>query len=232
MTKRHNDEVFDSLIKHVGFEILSGMADEIPDRQTILARIGNTDAMDNVIKKTIKKDLNKRHIRKAGRIMLRVAAVLLIFLVVSAVAIVSSKALRTSIMNLFYLVDDDTAKISIIEENDDERFDQILKPSYLPEGFYLVEQTPVNELMISIYENANGDTITIEQIQGGLQMIGGEEKANSQELEINDRPAFLMENEEFNVLIACSNEASVTVTADVEISIEELIKITKSLFNK
>lgn len=230
MTERHNEDAFDSLIKHAGFDILAQIADDVPDRETILARIGDTDGLDKVMKKTVQKDINKHRRRKVGRVFLRVAAVLLIFLVVSAVAMVSSHAFRTSILNLFYFVDDDdTAKISIVEENDDEKYDKILKPSYLPDGFYLIQETSVNEMLVSIYENANADTITIEQIQGELQMIG-EEKPDNQDLEINDRPAFLMENEEFNVLIAYSDYASVTVTADVAISVEDLIKITKSLF--
>lgn len=230
MSERYREDAFDSLIKHAGYDILAEMADEIPDHQEILSRIGNTDALDKAMKKTIQEDINKRRLRRVGKIFLRVASVILIILVVSAVAMASSQALRASIMNLFYFSEDDTSKISIVEEDDTDEFSNMLVPSYLPKGFYLIQKSSLNKMIISVYENTNADTITIEQIEGELQMIGSEEKEDSHSLEINDKPAFLMENEEFNVLIAYSDYASVTVTADSAVTIEELINITKSLF--
>ena len=227
MSKKHSEDLFDSLIKHAGHEILEQTAENAPSQKEAREIVGDTQALDKKIKKIINKDKNKRRRRKANKVILRVAAVLVALIIVSTVAIASSEALRIRFLDLFVSSNEISTDLDFSEVDPAGVPDNIVMPKYLPEGYVLSEFKPMHSTSVSKYTNESGSRILITQYEGAPQISVDNESYECEIIEIGGRDAYTFEREGSSIVVFYS-KVNVFKVSGAE-SLEELVRMARSM---
>lgn len=226
MSKKHHEDLLDSMINYAGHEILAQTAENAPAKKEVKGFMGDTGALDKRMQKVFRKHLSKRRWHKTGKILFRVAAVIVVLMIVSAIAIASSEALRARFLNLFQSSTDISTEIEITDEYL-EVPEVIVEPAYLPEGYELVETIESAGVFFSKYADAHNKTFRIEQYNTNTEMSLNTEHINYSRIEIGGKEAYITSGQDEKNLQFYSNEYSFSIFGDL--SIDEMIRIAESM---
>lgn len=227
MSKRHSEELLDSMIKHAGHEILAEMAAKAPKNKEIKDVVGDTDALDKRMQKVINRHQNRQRMRKTGKVMSRIAAVIAVLVIVTGVAIVSSDALRIRFLNLFHSSSEISTEIEITDKELPKAQEAIVEPKYLPGGYELVETSSYPGMFISYFQNKKSEKFEIEQIDINTEISLNTELINYREIKIGGKDAYVTVEQDMNNLQFYSNEYAFFIYGDL--SIDEMIRIAESI---
>ena len=218
--------MIDLAIAHAGHDLLEEAGRDAAEEQ-----VAASDAFNKRMDRIIEKDIRQRRRAKARKIAVKAAVVLLIFIVVSTAVIMSVDALRVQIYNLFITTDDDSTEISMGDMNDEyvpiEVSDGMMVPSYIPDGFRLVEVSAGVSLK-SIYENNAHQRIKITQMPIDMDASLDTEDNTYYETNIAGKNVFVVEQKDDADMLVFNNDVFAFIIYG-DASISELMKIAESL---
>jgi hypothetical protein len=220
MTREYNEEMIEVAIKHIGHEVLSEAAAEAEE---------GTDTVSEQFDKRMRALIRRKTALRAGartmQVLYRVAAILLVVIVIFAVAVVSSEALRVKVINLLYGIQGGNAQISFTGADPDNLPEGIVIPDYLPKGYELAEASQDGLLITSRYENEAGDAIEIRQDTLNVQI--GAMQGAATETEIAGRTAYIIDTPEDKAVIFSNDWNSFVISGDIDVS--ELLIMAESI---
>ncbi len=224
MTARYTDEMMEVAIKYAGHEMLNDAACDsffsaVPS-DVFNRRIGIING----------RQTRKRRVKKTLRVLCKVAAVVMVFLVVSTAVIFSSEALRTQVSNLLISMQGGTINITNYSSNE-ALPEGIIMPRYLPDGFELVEAKEQGGEFNSRFENAVGDFIDIRQYTMDGSIDIGVDPSVSYQTTISGREAIVTDVEGFKQIIF-NNESYCFFVRSEKVEISELQMLAESILTK
>lgn len=222
MDRGYYDDMISIAIKYAGHDLLKG--------QTAVPQDGEARFSENFekrMKKFIDDERRKRITSRGVRVASRIAAALLVLVVISTVVVFSSDALRTKVMNMFSNVGGQSADVEFYEVGENDLPAGMIVPGYMPEGYKLAGAEKNGRIFISSYKNSEGDTITISQQSGSSSATVDSDGTAAYETEIKGQKAFISENPEKNFILFSYDSYSFTVSGDIGVS--ELERIAESI---
>ncbi len=224
MGKNRHDEFVDSYLKYAGEELLSKLAEEAPSEEELADFEIPSNNIDQRISATINKEVNMRRRKRSLKIATRVAAGLIIVLIVSTITIASSEAIRTRFFD-FFKTSDEVSETIIVSDDSDVQ-DDIL-PGYLPEGYHYVSGS-VDEIMaVSIYEDSNGNTVRINRRKSVGTITYDTERSTVYETTISGNKALVISSPDMNSIYYFGDIYVYNLSGIVDV--DELIKVIESL---
>lgn len=224
MKKQYNEELTDLAIKHAGHEILEEIAQETPPNADGM-RLSND--FEKRMQRIIKGDLRKRRVSRALKVTAKVAAIIMVFLVISTVVVFSSEALRSTVFNLFYETGGVSTEIDFSDADSSGLPEGLVMPGYIPAGYKLVDATKNGTMYTSILKNSAGDIIIIEQGKVNAHLSADSEGEDTYETEFMGEKIYVIESEEINMVFFNSSLYGFTISGDIKTS--ELLAIAESI---
>lgn len=230
MNKEHYNEALDALIRLAGFELLEAKASEMPTDLSTQNIDVDFKEMDKEIDRMIRREIAKHRFIKFTNVMKKAAAVLVVVIVISAIATVSSQALRIKFLNLFNIRGEVSTEITISEDNFSNNIDSnCIIPEYMPEGYELSETTKMEAMFISTYRNSNNCIIRIEQSMDGYEATADNERFDCFETEVSGKKVYVIDKGSKNIVCFNTSEYGFIITGEIEVS--EILKIVKSIID-
>ena len=227
MANKHNEALLDSLIRHAGHQILIEMANETPAQADEQGLAGVLKNLDERMRKVIIKNRRRQRMQKLGRAAVKVAVVLVVALIISTIAIVSSEALRETVISMLISDGEESAQVMGMDEDNVESSGLIVTPAYLPDGFVLKETLKTDWGFKSIYENAQFETISIEQGYLGMDLAIDVERHESEQIEIGGRTTYVFFKERESALAFDTDVNTFIIFG--QIGKKEIINVAKSM---
>ncbi|MGE5494288.1 MAG: DUF4367 domain-containing protein [Burkholderiales bacterium] len=222
MYRGYYDDLVDVAIKHAGHDILKEASMTMDAGE---ARF--SDDFEKRMQKIIGAENRKERRSKALRAAARIAAALLVLVVISTAVIFSSEALRTEVMNMFSSIGRDSADVEFYEVGENDIPAGMIVPRYLPAGYKLVEAEKNGEFFTSRYEDSSGNMLRIMQQSQNTSAIVDSDGKDAYETEIKGEKAFVSENEEGNLIIFNYRSYVFSVLGKTDVS--ELKKVAESI---
>lgn len=218
--KNYSEEMLEVMIRHAGHSVLAEAGCGCESSASV------SDEFSGKMHAMIGRQTAGRRIKRVLKVLSRIAAVVVIFIVVSAGVIFSSEALRTKVMDIFAAVDGGEMSINFIHA-DIELPEGIILPGYLPKGFNLIEAKGKEGCMTSLYENGSGGSVSISQfpLRGGMDI--GVDQEHSYEVEIAGRKAIVVEADGCADVFFCNDEYSFEIFGNIEVS--QLLIVAESM---
>jgi hypothetical protein len=224
VSKSYNEEALNLAIKHAGHDIFKEIGSEAsinPDTE-----YNFSDEFEKKMQRLIVREKRKRVTGKALKILGRVAAALLILLVVSTVVIFSSEALRLEFINIFFHQEKVSTNIDFSKTDTTEIPEGVVVPSYIPEGYRLKEIQNIGEQKTSIYENQSGDLFRINQYKDSASVKIDNEGEKLNEVDLYGTKALVTEGK-VNKIVFSKDKYIFMIEGKIEVS--EIIKIAESI---
>lgn len=197
-------------------------------------------AMTNEFQKKYNKKVMQKSIRRFGKVA---CLALIIIATVFTIAVVSVDALRIRVFD-FLLQDEGEYRVvdSIETSTEDSHIKELVPddwksffyPSYLPDGYKLVETEGVvnseglENIKIIFFQNEGQDLITFSQeLMDNNQLLVDNEDVDSSKILINGDNAFLTSKNGFTTIIWNHNQYQFMISGSLDH--ETLIKIAENL---
>lgn len=232
MNKRYNEEALDLAIKHAGQSMLKETGWEHLENeagQHIFSK-----EFENKMRRLVSIEKRKLRARKALKIAVRVAAAIVVVLIVSTAVIFSSEALRVQFLSMFYQKNERSIDIDFSETGKHGEPLEIIEPEYIPEGYTLqkLDIMPGNMGGISIYSNKSGNEFQVMQDNGTPSITIDNEGAKTYEKYIDGIKILVIENnvKKFNHVLFNKGTATFSIFGKIDVS--ELIKMAESLIKQ
>lgn len=191
-----------------------------------------TDDFERKMKHLIKKanikyiNINKFRIRKS------IAAVFMLFIIVTAS--MSVEAVRLPVIKLTEKIHAEFSEILFKNEDNIEvpqTIESVYVPAYMTEGYTLKEEVDTMRSMYFLYYvNEEGQEISVEQFTLNVGMAVDTEDITTEEITINNMSGIIYTKRGLTTIIV--NDNSYVHLVSGYVSREEIIKITESLYIK
>ena len=158
MSKSRFDKVLDSRIRCAGKQLLRKLASEAPSKEELASFSGPKQKLDRLIKASIKDAVKRHYFKHFIGVAARVSAFILVLVIAAVIALASSKDLRAKLYYFLFPSGEKAVAVSISDIAADT--DYIL-PGYLPEGYVFIESCKSASETISVYTNADENSIVI-----------------------------------------------------------------------
>lgn len=228
MLKKHDEEFIDSAIRLAGYKSLEKTGAELPQKDEAIAFLMDASDLDQRMEKVFNRERAKRRIRKASIVSLRIAIVVLVLIVVSTIAVMSSEALRVKFLNFFISSNEEYTEIAFSDEKP-EIIEGMIVPEYIPEGFELVETVEMEGFFVSTYTNQQEAKFRIEQFEESVEQTVDNERYTAEEIEVDGKIMHYFEEEIRKILILQTDAYVFTIFGNI--TKEEMIKIAQSIGN-
>lgn len=181
--------------------------------------------MKRLIKKSHIKyvNINKFRIRKSN-----VAASLIIII---AAASMSVEAIRIPVIKLTEKIYTEFSEILFDNEDNievPETIEDVYVPSYIPEGYTLLEEEDLKLMHFFVYSNEKEQEIMVEQFTVSVSMAVDTEGITTEDITINEMNGIIYTKRGLTTIIINDNKY-VHLVSGYE-SREELIKVAESLY--
>ena len=224
MTQKYRNEIFNIAIKHAGHDILEEISEETP----VSDGLSFSDKFERKMEEIVRKEARRRRVLSALKITAKVAAVILVVLIVSTGVVFSSEALRLKVMNLFYESDEISTEIDFSGIEPGDIPEGMVLPGYMPEGYVLTEvEKTESGLYTSIYTNSSDNIIKIEQGNFVAHFSADNENEDAYQAEFMGTEIYVVEHDEMNMVFFNGNYYSFSIWGNIEIS--ELLAIAESV---
>lgn len=179
------------------------------------------------MKKIFDREKKKIWIRKFGKSMQRVAAGLLVVILVSGVAVMSVSAWRVKFLNFIFDTQQTNTEITTNEDVNQATYNtDLVSLNYIPEGFSLEKQMITEALTyLKFSDPVNDFTITITPLEGKISL--DTESAYCEKIDINDNEALYSETDTEKILVIENIDKIITIRSSIEKG--EIIKIAQNL---
>lgn len=227
MGRYYSEDVLDVAIKHAGRELLLEAAGSVSNEEARFSA-GFEKRMQSVINGEIR----KRRTSKALKILSRVAAAMLIVIVVSTAVVFSSEALRAEVFNMFANIGKGSVDIGA-QLGSNSVPEGMAVPGYLPEGFRLTEAEKVGlYTFVSGYKDLSGNMITIKQYKADNLDLGIDNDGKAYETDISGVKVIAADNIDNIIAAFVYKEYAYTIGTFSEVELSELLKIAQSIINQ
>ncbi|NLN41742.1 MAG: DUF4367 domain-containing protein [Clostridiales bacterium] len=233
LTQRHkaNEKIIETMLEYGAACHVENIANEINEYN--MDNVYYPTELDEKMKKLIssyKKRNKRKEMWKTGRkIFTKVAVFLFITILGMSILAVSVEAFRMKIFNFVVEVQDKLTSVGL-EENDEVTDDSshIYMPSYIPEGYKIMDVQSFKYITAIQYVNDTGDTIFFEQCKEGQSILRIDtENAESNRVIINGIEAFIINKNQMTGLVW--HESEMTFTLMGTLNENELIKMAESI---
>lgn len=179
------------------------------------------------MKKIFDREKKKIWIRKFGKSMQRVAAGLLVVILVSGVAVMSVSAWRVKFLNFIFDTKQTNTEITTNEDTNQATYNtDLLSLNYIPEGFSLEKQMIAEDLTyLKFSDSVNDFIISITPLEGKVSL--DTENAYCEKININDNEALYSETDTENILVIENREEIISIKSSLKR--DEIIKIAQNL---
>ena len=179
------------------------------------------------MKKIFDREKKKIWIRKFGKSMQRVAAGLLVVILVSGVAVMSVSAWRVKFLNFIFDTKQTNTEITTNEDTNQATYNtDLLSLNYIPEGFSLEKQMIAEDLTyLKFSDSVNEFIISITPLEGKVSL--DTENAYCEKININDNEALYSETDTENILVIENREEIISIKSSLKR--DEIIKIAQNL---
>ena len=216
-----NDDIFIALFKKGAYEFLEKISSNYSaESESVLS-----EACDKKMLALVKKEVHKDNARKNLRRAAKIAAAVIIFLVVCSVTILSVEAFRVPVFNLFIRSDENSTHISVGDAP--TSLLSFNEPSYLPSGYELEKTEDFGGMDTLIYINDQGNTIIITRYSTGSNFSIDTENAEVGNLDINQYEGLYSIKDGTVLLTFRTAEYAYLITAPIDLS--EAVKIAESI---
>jgi hypothetical protein len=179
---------------------------------------------EDKMKKLFKAERNKEFFKNFQKYSMRVASILLICIIISAISVFSVSAWRVKFLNFVFDSNKPNTEFQFGDTKGNTYSNDEMMFEYIPEGFELVKSVS-NEFSIYL-KFKNNDlyfTFSLNDIEGKLSI--DTEKGTVEKLIINRQEAVYTENKNINALIWHNDEFAFTIIGNIPK--EEIIKIAE-----
>jgi hypothetical protein len=231
MKKRElNDETFDKLLRYAAARQLEKIADQAPAEVARKYTFSNEfeDKMQRLFSRQRRFERNER-IRKA---VAKVAAITVIFLAASTIAVLSVDAWRVRMLNIISEIGEKSTTIVIDDE--EVNYDRFLNkvqgkhlPSYIPYGYMTDSIEEFGSYYLVTYKNNAGAVIQLQKLPGGSSVGIDSEDAHIEQILVTGKVAQYFYKNEIGSLMFKYNEIAFLLNASL--AKDELIKIAESM---
>ena len=179
------------------------------------------------MKKIFDREKKKIWIRKFGKSMQRVAAGLLVVILVSGVAVMSVSAWRVKFLNFIFDTKQTNTEITTNEDTNQATYNtDLFSLHYIPEGFSLEKQMIAEDLTyLKFSDSVNDFIISITPLEGKVSL--DTENAYCEKININDNEALYSETDTENILVIENREEIISIKSSLKR--DEIIKIAQNL---
>ncbi len=222
-----DNELVDVLIKAGSHEYIKNSAMEVPDSE--LSDVEFSEELDQKLRKYFsdtnketRKEKLKSFTSKTKNISLRIAAVLLVLLVLAAGFIVTSEATQIKLINLYLEQTEISTDFSSSTSNILGPLESII--GYIPERYEMVYETTDKSSDIIHYETLDGGFLQIE-VYEGVSLTINSEGAITYMMEIGDISCYVAEHEEYIIVVYSVGNYVFNIYGTVPLSeIEKIIE--------
>lgn len=225
-----NNEAFDELLRYAAVKQLEEIADQAPSGVALKYKFSREfeDKMSRLFSRQRRSRRSSR-IRKA---LVRVAAIILIFLAASTIAVISVDAWRVRVLNIINVIGEKSTTIIIDdgEVNDDRYLDEGQGkhlPSYIPDGYMTDSVEEFGGYYLVTYKNDAGSLIRLEKLSGGSSVGIDSECAHTEQIPVNGGFAQYYYKNEMGSLIFKYKETVFLLNAPL--TKDELVKMAESM---
>lgn len=227
-----NEKIFDEIIKYATANEVNRIANDLPSEKELAAKYTFTQEFDNKMQLLFEQQKNSEVKAGKRKTILKIAAIIFIFLAVSTITIANVDAFRVHVLNLFSEMGDRSTTIYI--DDTETSYDTILSedqglylPTYIPEGFMVVSVDKFNDYYLITYKNAAETVIELERLPSGSSVGLDIEKAQIEQIVINNELAqYFLKNEVGNLIFKYKENAFLI---SATISKNELVKMAESM---
>lgn len=232
-----DNELLDVLIKAGSHEYITNSILEIPDKELSDAKFSKElDKRMHQYFATMNKDNHPEKIRnifiKTKNVMLRVAAVLFVFVILAVGFVATSEATQIKLLNIYMKNTDIDTSFEFMNPAPTDAKDESNSIEkifwYIPDEFELVFENHDNNFQNIVFQSADGGYIDIKLITNGTLNIDTEQ-GKSYYIEVGDYDCYVSENEAENIVIFQIDNINYYILGNI--SVEEIIKIVENIKN-
>lgn len=225
--KKHDEQLFEQLIRHASGEWLDEMADDssedIRTQNDLSFSSGFLTWADELIKKEDRRERRWRlsaRLKKTGQ---RVAVVACILIAVCSLAAFSIPPVRIALTNLLIEQADDYYGMSV----DTAEKNTVSILGYVPEGFKAISVIENENALFIVLENDGHQTIRFERLSGKIDLTVDSESTGLESVLINGLSGFYTEKNGEQILIFNDDTYSYKFTAPIEK--DEIVKMAEQI---
>ena len=228
-----NEKMFNAMIESAAEDALKLKMDELPSCEELDQLYKPTQEMDLRINRIINKYYRVESAKKAFIFTGKIAAGLIILLIISGTVLLSVEASRNYILNSFLKWNSKHSTIVFSEDNNQNEFSKY-SIEYIPEGFKLKSMDSDDVSQFITYINENSVSIHILETYADTVNLDVDNENNKQsELIINNNKAYLFETIKAggsNILIW--NDGNIAFEITSTISSDQLVLIGENILKK
>jgi len=237
-SNRQDNALFDALFSYALKENAIRETQAIPSNEVLKKEYQFSDEFENKMKNIIKKQRNKRVMKKVYYYGKKIAACIMIIITIGFGALMTVDAVQQAVINTIIEWYDDhnayTFKNTSGRESDDILADSHAQiPDYIPEGFELTDSNVNTQNSIYFYSNVVGKTIVFRSsiITDEHTTFIDNEHTDYEEIEINGKNTYLFigEDNNDNSVSLIWIDGNIIYSVDSWIGVSEAIKIAKSV---
>lgn len=176
-----NDDIFIALFRKSAFEYLereSETADQDPEHVI-------SEACDKRILSLVKREVRKKGAIKALKSFSKVAAIILIIVLICTATIISVEAFRVPVFNLLFSHNQRETRITVSGEESSAVPEGMPEPSYIPIGYELTKTVDMPGIDSLTYLNSEDDEIYIARMGPGSEYTMDTENSQTGYIKIN-----------------------------------------------
>ena len=206
MTSEERNKIwFDSLLRIAVSEGLKNEMDLLPSKEELDKRYHPSDKLNRRIKNIIIRKRIKGQVEAHGKIVYKIATILIILFAASSITLLSVEATRNAIFNVIIQQLDKYTEIKFEKDGANESNGSLYSPTYLPQGFVETSNVTYGSTIMITYTNNEGIEILFKQGSVGTSTtLIDNENTKYKEIKINERDGYLFEaltSEDYNVLL-------------------------------
>lgn len=174
-----------------------------------------------------KKQKNRLLIKKIKKYSQRAAVIILIFGVLSGIAVFSVQAWRVKFLNFIMEITHTDTTINFDENSKGDTFsNEDVTLGYVPEGFKLEKSESRGNGLFLVFTNNDKDfRLKINSVSGSLSI--DTENADIQKLKINGMDALYSSNNNINIIVWQNDELTYSLSSNLDK--DEIIRIVENV---
>jgi len=239
--EKAKEKIFEALLEYAGSCHVENIVNEIQEQSKLDEQISFPPELDVKMRKFIAQYSRREKLRKVWENTQKIFPKVAVFVVVTftcmTIFVMNVEALRLRALNFIV---DETKKYTSIEIKEDldilennsntipPDWEGLYAPTYIPEGFRIVQAQNLPETSRIIYSNDIKQTIIFDQSSNEKTNFRIDtENAKTSKIMINGFGGLLIEKDNLVIIVWYNDEVSFTLTGKIDIN--ELLEIAESV---
>lgn len=239
--EKAKEKIFEALLEYAGSCHVENIVNEIQEQSKLDEQISFPPELDVKMRKFIAQYSRREKLRKVWENTQKIFPKVAVFVVVTftcmTIFVMNVEALRLKALNFIV---DETKKYTSIEIKEDldilennsntipPDWEGLYAPTYIPEGFRIVEAQSLSKMNKIIYSNDNKQMIFFDHSRNiNMNFRIDTENGETREIMINGFEGLLVEKGNWITIVWHNDDASFILKG--QIGINELLKIAESV---